>query len=145
MSVMTSMTTSTPQPKPISIVATAPSTWAQPISATAGSRAASARSARRRCNNKVASRERPRFVLYFTTLDKPMVLNATNKNTVVDLGTNPADWIGAEIGLYTEPTQYAGQPTRGVRLRVLSAGRRRHWRSRHDQGGRGGAEAECAG
>lgn len=65
--------------------------------------------------------ERPRLVLYFTNLDKGLPLNATNKNTIVaDLGKNPADWIGAEIGLYTEPTQYAGQPTRGVRIRVLS-------------------------
>lgn len=63
---------------------------------------------------------RAKFVVYFTTLEKPMVLNATNKNALVDkLGKNPADWIGAEVGLYTEPTQYGGKPTRGLRLRVL--------------------------
>jgi hypothetical protein len=66
--------------------------------------------------------ERAKFVLYFTTISKPMVLNATNKNAVVDaLGTKPANWKNAEVGLYTEPTQYAGKPTRGLRLRVLSA------------------------
>jgi hypothetical protein len=65
--------------------------------------------------------ERPKFVVYFTNLDKGVVLNTTNKNTLVEkLGKNPADWINAEVGLYTEPTQYAGKPTRGLRLRVLS-------------------------
>jgi hypothetical protein len=63
---------------------------------------------------------RPKLVIY-TTLDKPMVVNATNKNTLVDkLGGDPADWIGAEVGLLTEPTQFAGKPTRGLRLRVLN-------------------------
>ena len=28
--------------------------------------------------------ERAKFVIYFTTIDKPMVLNATNKNALVD-------------------------------------------------------------
>lgn len=61
-----------------------------------------------------------KFVLSFTTVDKELVLNATNKNILVDaLGRNPADWIGAEVGLFTEPTNMGGKPTRGVRLRML--------------------------
>jgi hypothetical protein len=65
--------------------------------------------------------ERIKFVLYLANIDKPMVLNATNKNILVDeLGRNPANWKGAEIGLYTEPTQFGGKPTRGLRLRVFS-------------------------
>ena len=64
--------------------------------------------------------ERAKFVIYLTTIDKPMVLNATNKNALVDkLGRVPANWVGADIGLYTEPTQFGGKPTRGLRLRVL--------------------------
>jgi hypothetical protein len=64
--------------------------------------------------------ERPKFVIYFTTLDKPMVLNATNKNALVDkLGKVPANWVDAEIGLYTENTQFAGKTVKGLRLRVL--------------------------
>src|SRR6516162_4924546 len=64
--------------------------------------------------------ERAKFVIYLTTIDKPMVLNATNKNALVDkLGKVPADWVGADIGLYTEKTQYEGKPTKGLRLRVL--------------------------
>jgi hypothetical protein len=62
-----------------------------------------------------------KFVLSFTTLDKELVLNSTNKNALVDaLGRNPADWIGADVGIYTEPTAFSGKPTRGVRLRVLN-------------------------
>jgi hypothetical protein len=64
---------------------------------------------------------RTKFVLSFTTVDKEMVLNASNKIVLVDaLGRNPADWIGAEIGLFTEPTVMAGKATRGLRLRVLN-------------------------
>jgi len=65
--------------------------------------------------------ERAKFVIYLTTLDKPMVLNATNKNTLVDaLGAKPADWVGAEVGLLAVLTQFAGKPVKGLRLRVLA-------------------------
>jgi hypothetical protein len=64
--------------------------------------------------------ERSKFVIYFTTLDKPMVLNATNKNLLVEkLGKVPADWVGTDVGLYTENTQFAGKSVKGLRLRVL--------------------------
>jgi hypothetical protein len=64
--------------------------------------------------------ERAKFVIYFTTIDKPMVLNATNKNALVDkLGKVPASWVGTDIGLYTENTQFGGKPVKGLRLRVL--------------------------
>jgi hypothetical protein len=64
---------------------------------------------------------RKKFVLGFTTLSKEVVLNATNKAALVAaLGKTPANWIGAEIGLYTEPVMMAGKPTRGLRMRVLN-------------------------
>jgi hypothetical protein len=64
---------------------------------------------------------RNKFVLAFASLDKEIVLNTTNKNVLVDaLGRNPADWIGAEVGIYSEPTTFGGKPTRGLRLRVLN-------------------------
>jgi len=64
---------------------------------------------------------RNKFVLSFSNLDKELVLNTTNKNALVDaLGRNPADWIGAEVGIYSEPTTFGGRPTRGLRLRVLN-------------------------
>ena len=63
---------------------------------------------------------RKKFILGFINLDKEVVLNATNKTALVDaLGRIPADWIGAEIGLLTEPCMMAGKPTRGLRVRVL--------------------------
>jgi hypothetical protein len=62
-----------------------------------------------------------KFILAFTTVDKEMVLNVTNKIVLVDaLGRIPADWIGAEVGLFTEPTAIGGKATRGLRLRVLN-------------------------
>jgi len=64
--------------------------------------------------------ERSKFVIYFTTIDKPMVLNATNKNALVDkLGRVPANWVNADVGLYTENTQFGGKPTKGLRLTVF--------------------------
>jgi hypothetical protein len=64
--------------------------------------------------------ERSKFVIYLATLDKPMVLNATNKNALVEkLGKVPANWVGADIGLYTENTQFGGKPVKGLRVRVL--------------------------
>jgi hypothetical protein len=66
-------------------------------------------------------RERQRFILFFGTLDKPMVVNATNKDELVSaLGRVPANWIGATVGLHVVPTQFAGRPAKGLRIKVLS-------------------------
>ena len=64
---------------------------------------------------------RNKFVLACATLDKEIVLNSTNKNALVAaLGRKPADWIGADVGIYTEPTTFGGKPIKGLRLRVLN-------------------------
>jgi hypothetical protein len=65
--------------------------------------------------------KRMRFVLYVDGLDKPVVLNATNKNALVDaLSKTPANWVGATIGLFVDPNvTFAGKRMRGIRLRVL--------------------------
>jgi hypothetical protein len=64
-------------------------------------------SARNRCSSKAAGQRRS---LAFANLDKEMVLNSTNINVLVDaLGKRPADWIGAEVGIYTEPTMFGGK------------------------------------
>ena len=62
-----------------------------------------------------------RFVVYFEGLDKPLVLNKTNKEVLVSaLGKVPANWIGASIGIYVDPNvTYGGVRTGGLRLRVL--------------------------
>jgi hypothetical protein len=66
-------------------------------------------------------RERLKFVLFYDTLDKPMVLNATNKDELVTvLGRVPANWIGATVGVHVVPVSFAGKLTKGVRIRVLN-------------------------
>src|SRR5689334_9760601 len=51
-----------------------------------------------------------KFILAFAKHDKEMVLNSTNINVLVDaLGKRPADWIDADVGIYTEPTTFAGK------------------------------------
>lgn len=66
-------------------------------------------------------RPKMRFVVYFESVDKPLVLNPTNKNILVDaLGKSPAAWIGATVGIFVDPNvTFAGKRTGGVRLRVL--------------------------
>ena len=65
-------------------------------------------------------REKNKFILSFSNVDKSLVANATNIKTLVDaLGKAPSGWLNADIGIFTEPTTMAGKPTRGVRLRVL--------------------------
>jgi hypothetical protein len=63
---------------------------------------------------------RKKFILYFDAADKAMVLNATNKQILVEaLGTKPADWLGTQVGILAEPVQFAGKTVMGLRLRVL--------------------------
>jgi len=65
--------------------------------------------------------KRVKFVLHVEHIDKPMVLNETNKNELVDkLGRKPGDWIGARVGLYVDlDVTYGGKRVGGLRLRVL--------------------------
>jgi hypothetical protein len=62
-----------------------------------------------------------RFVVFLEGLDKPMVLNATNKALLVDaFGKPPANWIGASIGVFFDPeVMFAGKRTGGLRLRLV--------------------------
>jgi hypothetical protein len=64
-----------------------------------------------------------KFVIFFSDLDKAMVLNTTNKDALVgSLGRTPANWIGATVGIYVDPNvTYAGKRMKGLRLRVLGA------------------------
>jgi hypothetical protein len=65
-------------------------------------------------------KEKNKFILSFSNLDKSLVANATNIKTLVDaLGKAPSSWLNADVAIFTEPTMMAGKPTRGVRLRVL--------------------------
>lgn len=61
-----------------------------------------------------------KFVLYCENLDKPMVLNDTNQETLVEaLGRVPGKWLGAVIGIYVDRSVTFGGKRGGVRLRVL--------------------------
>ena len=65
-------------------------------------------------------KEKNKFILSFSNVDKSLVANATNIKSLVDaLGKAPSGWLNADVGIFTEPTMMAGKPTRGVRLRVL--------------------------
>jgi len=66
-------------------------------------------------------RIRKRLVLYLEGIDKPLVLNATNKDALVSaLGKAPANWINASIGIYVDPNvTFGGVRTGGLRLCVL--------------------------
>jgi hypothetical protein len=66
-------------------------------------------------------KKKMKLILFLDGFDKAMVLNATNKDVLVDkLGRNPANWGGATIGLFVDPNvMYQGKRTKGLRLRVL--------------------------
>jgi hypothetical protein len=66
-------------------------------------------------------RTKKRAVVYFENVDKPLILNVTNKLLLEEaLGKAPADWIGASIGIFVDPNVgFGGKKTGGVRLSVL--------------------------
>jgi hypothetical protein len=68
---------------------------------------------------------RVKFVLHLEGIDKPVVLNSTNMNELVEkLGRKPADWIGASLGLYVDPNvTFNAKRVAGLRLRVLGPGK----------------------
>ena len=68
-----------------------------------------------------AGKKKIKFVIYFKSLDKGLILNATNKNALADaFGKVPAKWIGAEVGVFVDPNvTFAGKRVPGLRLRVL--------------------------
>ena len=68
-----------------------------------------------------SGRMKKKLIVFFENVDKPLVLNVTNKNVLVDaLGKAPAGWLGATVGVFVDPTVgFGGKKTGGVRLRVL--------------------------
>jgi hypothetical protein len=63
---------------------------------------------------------RDKVVLSFTGQKKTLVLNSTNFNLLrAGISRHPGEWVGAEIGIFTEMTSFAGQPKRGIRLKIL--------------------------
>lgn len=58
------------------------------------------------------------FVM-FAELDKGLVLNKTNADTIGDLyGRNTDDWINQSVMLMTMPVDYQGKKVQAIRLRA---------------------------
>ena len=62
-----------------------------------------------------------KIIIFFENIDKPLILNVTNKNLLVEaFGKNPAGWQNATVGIYVDQTvTFGGQKKGGVRLRAL--------------------------
>ena len=73
-------------------------------------------------NDRETGKKKMKFLVFFDSIDKALVLNATNKNVLVDaLGKAAAGWKGASVGIFNDPTvTFAGKKTGGLRLRVLA-------------------------
>ena len=60
-----------------------------------------------------------RSVLYFQGMKKGMICNRTNADRIAHLyGPDNDDWIGREIVLYSELTNYQGRAMEGLRVRA---------------------------
>lgn len=65
--------------------------------------------------------EELKWTVLFKELDKPMVLNSTNIQLLVNaLGTDETDeWVGKQVVVYNDPNvSFAGKITGGVRIRA---------------------------
>lgn len=57
-------------------------------------------------------------VLYFQELEKGLVLNKTNGNTIAEVyGDDSDDWKGQPIVLFEMPVQFQGRMVQAVRVR----------------------------
>jgi len=61
----------------------------------------------------------PKLALKFKNKEKGVVLNKTNAVRIMSVyGANSTGWIGHEIFLFSEPTDYNGQSVKAIRVRV---------------------------
>jgi hypothetical protein len=65
------------------------------------------------------TRKRP--IIFFENIEKGLVLNVVNKNTLVEaFGKPPPGWLNATVGIFVDPNvMFGGQKKGGVRLRAL--------------------------
>ena len=65
------------------------------------------------------SREK-KVIVQFQELDKPLVCNKTNCNTIAKLTGSRKfkDWIGHTIYLYRAETEFQGDPIEAIRIRL---------------------------
>jgi hypothetical protein len=58
-------------------------------------------------------------VVYFDETDKGLVLNVTNKNTLVQLyGTDTDEWAGKRVSLFATEVDFQGRQTLAIRIRM---------------------------
>ena len=63
-----------------------------------------------------------KMTINFQGAQKGMVLNATNRSTLVWLFGDEADaWIGKEIELFTEPVTFKGKVSAGLKVRGINS------------------------
>ena len=66
---------------------------------------------------KLGDDERP--IAYFDEIDKGLVLNKTNANTIKGMYTSDTDnWTGKKITLFATEVDYAGKQTMAIRVRM---------------------------
>ncbi len=61
-----------------------------------------------------------RPVVYFKEVDKGLVLNKTNMNTICDVlkSDESNDWVGQRITLYTAEIEFQGRMVEGIRVKL---------------------------
>ena len=58
-------------------------------------------------------------VVYFAGIDKGLVLNKTNANTIVDLyGTETDAWTAKKIAIFPTQTEFQGKAVECIRVRI---------------------------
>lgn len=71
--------------------------------------------------DRKTGKPKKRAVVFFENVDKGLILNATNRETLNGaLGKAPAGWLNATVGIFVDPNvTFGGQRKGGVRLRAL--------------------------
>jgi hypothetical protein len=65
----------------------------------------------------VDAEEKP--VVFFDETTKGLVLNVTNKNTLVGLfGTDTDEWVGKRVALFATEVDFQGRQTLAIRIRM---------------------------
>ena len=63
-----------------------------------------------------------KIIIFFENIDKPLILNVTNKNLLVEaFGKNPAGWQNATVGIYVDPDCDVWRPEKRRRAFACAA------------------------
>ena len=82
-----------------------------------------------------------KMTVNFQGAQKGMVLNATNRGTLVWLFGDEADnWIGKEIELFTEPVTFKGKVSAGLKVRGINSAQAHPASAMHDPLGTPGTQ-----